>query len=736
MRCSQSFQLLRRHFIQCAISAAASLLVASTSFAQSAATPHAETPWAQELKKYPGLLPELAQLAQKLQQNVQLPAPRSESRLMPLLPESTVYYGAIANYGNSEQQALAIFRQELQQSAVLRAWWTQGDMAASGPKIEDALEKFGQLQQFLGDEIVLSGSIDVEHKTTNPLVLAELRKPGLDQFLKQWMSQTYGKSEPSVRVLVPQELAAEKDSHRTDQLIVLVRPDFVVASSDLATLRSFNAQLKTTNRAFASTPFGQRIAQEYQGGVTLLAAGDLHKILKQLPIGTKENQASFQRSGFADMTYAVWKHTTVAGQSVSQGELNFSAPRHGAAAWLAKPAPLGSLDFVSPDAMLATSVVLVSPSQIFDDVKDFSGPSSAATFGMIAGGEKGLNLSLKDDLLALLSGEITAELDNMSPDAVWKAILKVNDAAHLQKTLTTLLALGQIPTEPAESEGVPYYILRIPSQKPAHPLAYAFVDGYLLVASSPQALRDTIRLHAAGESLAKSKKFLNTLPPGHTPDASALFYQDPIAFAGLQFKQLSPDLADTLAQFSKDAGPSVTRIYGEESSIRESSSSGTVDIGLPLIAAAIAIPNLLRSRMAANEASAIGNLRSVNTAQFTYAGTYPQRGFAPNLATLGSDPQAPTTDSPEHAGFLDESLADVSCTGDAWCTKSGYHFRVATVGAVRPRKEFVVVATPVDSNTGTRSFCSTSDGVIRFKLGPPLTTPLSVSECRQWQPLQ
>lgn len=709
-------------------------MVASASFAQSVAKTQAETPWAQELKKYPGLLPELVQLAQKLQQNVQLPAPRSESRLLPLLPESTVYYAAIPNYGNSAQQVLAIFRQELQQSAVLRDWWTHGDPAASGPEIEDALEKFGQLQQFLGDEIVLSGSIDVAHKTSNPLVLAELRKPGLAKFLRQEIAEAGGASKAGVQLFDPEGLD-KAPANLSKDLLVLVRSDFVIATTDLATLRAFNAQLKGTNSAFASTPFGQRIAHEYQGGVTLLAAGDLHKILKQLPIGTKDNQASFERSGFADMQFAVWKHTTVAGQSVSQGELTFSSPRHGAAAWLAKPAPLGSLDFVSPDAMLATTVVLESPSQIFDDVKDFSGPSSAATFGMIAGGEKGLNLSVKDDLLALLSGEITVELDKMSPDPEWKAILKVNDAAHLQKTLTTLLLIGHLPTETAESDGVSYYTIHIPSQKPTHPIGYAFVDGYLLVASSPQALRETIRLHAAGESLAKSKKFLNTLPPGRSPDASALFYQDPIAFAGLQWKQSFPDLAETLAQFSKDAAPSVTRVYGEESSIRESSSSGTVDVGLPLIAAAIAIPNLVRSRIAANEASAVGSLRSVNTAQAYYARTYPQRGFAPNLAAFGSDSHAPSAHSPEHAGLLDESLADASCSGDAWCTKSGYHFRVSTVGAVRPRKEYVAVASPIDSNTGTRSFCSTSDGVIRFKSGPPLTSSLSVSECREWQPL-
>ena len=57
-------------------------------------------------------------------------------------------------------------------------------------------------------------------------------------------------------------------------------------------------------------------------------------------------------------------------------------------------------------------------------------------------------------------------------------------------------------------------------------------------------------------------------------------------------------------------------------------------VAIILIIAAIAIPNLLRSRMAANEASAVGSLRTINTAQTTYASTYPATGFTSTLANL------------------------------------------------------------------------------------------------------
>jgi hypothetical protein len=102
-----------------------------------------------------------------------------------------------------------VFRQERQESAVLRDWWTHSRMAASGPKIEDVVDKFAQLHQFLGDEIVISAALD----GTKPsfLMLAEVRNPGLKQFLQQQSEQLSGGSKSGMRILDAQELAAAKD---------------------------------------------------------------------------------------------------------------------------------------------------------------------------------------------------------------------------------------------------------------------------------------------------------------------------------------------------------------------------------------------------------------------------------------------------------------------------------------------------------------------------------------------
>ena len=733
---ARTLQQRHRCFVKSALTAAAILVGASACGAQVAPAGQApELAWTQELNKYSGLLQEFGQLVEKVQSNVQFPPPRPESHLLPLLPESTMSYAAFPNYGDAVHQMLNVFQRELQENAVLRDWWQHGKVAEVGPKVENSLEKFYQLSEYLGEEVVVSGA--TEGRDTSVLMVAEVRKPGLKKFLQQMLNDIPGKSKPKLRVLDPQELAAAKDTGPTQEPVILVRPDYIVGALDVATLRKFNARLDRGGREFVSTPFGQRVAKGYEGSVTVLAGADLHKILSLAPTGNPQSELTFQHSGFADMKYLVWRHSNVNGQEFSQAELSFVGPRHGAASWLAKPTLLGSLDFVSPKAMLAGTVVLKNPAQIFDDARELSSASNPNAFASLAQLEQGLKLNVKEDLLGQLTGEITLELDNVTPpQPAWKAILKVIDQERLKQSLNKLLAAAHLEGDQFVADEVSYRTVRIPSgQKPVE-ICYAFVDGYLVIGSRRETVAEGVRLRRSGESLGKSKKLLASLPPGYSPAASALFYQDPMAMAELQVRQFAPQMAGTLAQLRGGTAASVIRLYGDDTTIREASRSGAFDVGAVLVVAAVAIPNLLRSKIAANEASAVGSVRTVNTAQVTYATTYPNKGYAPNLATLGPDPRIPAAYSADHAGFIDENLANASCTADAWCTKSGFHFRVTAFCKQHLCQEYVVVATPIATNTGTRSFCSTSDGVIHYKTSPPLTLPVSVSECRAWSPLQ
>ena len=131
-------------------------------------------------------------------------------------------------------------------------------------------------------------------------------------------------------------------------------------------------------------------------------------------------------------------------------------------------------------------------------------------------------------------------------------------------------------------------------------------------------------------------------------------------------------------------------------------------VAIILIIAAIAIPNLLRSRMAANEASAVGSLRTINTAEVTYQSSW-GTGFAAALGNLGGASPCVTATGAT-ACLIDPLLST------APFTKSGYTFAAVganLVGGVL--NTFEVNATPsVVQTTGVRSFCADQTGLIQF----------------------
>src|SRR5215472_10883999 len=227
----------RRCYIVPSLVAVVSFILMSTSLSQTPPARQPATPWSPDLNKYPGLPGEFAHLLDKLQRNVEFPPARMQSRLLTLLPESTTYYAAFPNYGNAAHQALLIFRRELQQSAVLRNWWQQGELAAIGPYFEDSVEKFYELSQYLGDEIVISGEID--GTTPSLMLVAEVRKPGVKDFLRRMLEELPSNSTSGVLVLDPEELASTP-IQSTVRPVVLVRPELVVAGPSLETVRRFN----------------------------------------------------------------------------------------------------------------------------------------------------------------------------------------------------------------------------------------------------------------------------------------------------------------------------------------------------------------------------------------------------------------------------------------------------------------------------------------------------------------
>ena len=154
-------------------------------------------------------------------------------------------------------------------------------------------------------------------------------------------------------------------------------------------------------------------------------------------------------------------------------------------------------------------------------------------------------------------------------------------------------------------------------------------------------------------------------------------------------------------------------------------------VAIILIIAAIAIPNLMRARMAANDSSAAASERTTVTGEIGYFAAYPTVGYT-SLAGLGG--ASPCTPAPATGCLIDNNLASNGAGGG----KSGYSFAsTPQTGAGSPiPNEFYATGTPISAQTGTKAYCAFDDGVVRTQAAGTITLVAATAlarPCCRWR---
>jgi|SRR5882762_2150776 len=150
-------------------------------------------------------------------------------------------------------------------------------------------------------------------------------------------------------------------------------------------------------------------------------------------------------------------------------------------------------------------------------------------------------------------------------------------------------------------------------------------------------------------------------------------------------------------------------------------------VAIILIIAAIAIPNLLRARMAANDSSAAAGERTIVNGEVTYITTYPGNGYA-LLSSLGGA-ATPCISGILNACVIDNNLA----SNGAGLGKSGYNFAVTP--AAGPPPTFYTTAAPISNQTGAKSFCAYEDGVLRSGAPGVIVAAATYAACTALTPI-
>lgn len=541
-----------------------------------------EIAWSQNLDKHLALLAEFAHLSHKLE-TVQMPGLRYQSNVLPTLPANTIVFAGIPNLGDAVQQANKLFQQELQESAVLREWWQHTQSRHDGPDFNELVNYVHDLGQYLGDEIVFSFGHS-QGQSGQPLVVAQVQHDGLKQFILQEAGK-YQDLKSHLLVVDEQELNQLSSTKNKNQLLILVRPDFVAAGVDVATLKQFNAGLKQGSGGFAATPFGQRMAAQYKNGADILFGADLEVMAESRHLqGTAGNaNPKLEMTGLTDVQYLIAERKGSGDKVQNRAQLTFKSQRHGLASWLAAPAPIGGMDFVSKDAGAVAAFIAKSPAAMLDDVLNIAHSSNEDASEKIAQTESELKIRLHQDLADTLGGEVTIALDGpVLPTPSWKIVAEVHDPNRLQSTIQQLLTdvnehvKGQNTGATIDQEttnGLTFYTIHGVDETKPFQVTYTFTDGYMILAPSKALVMNAITIHQSGNSLAHSPEFMALLPQDDHADVSAVIYQNLAPVIGPVAQQLTASQLQSLQQIAAETKPSVVCAYGEDNAIRVASSS-------------------------------------------------------------------------------------------------------------------------------------------------------------------
>jgi hypothetical protein len=505
-----------------------------------------EIAWSRKASQYAAQLASLAAVKAELDK-VPQPGVRNSTHLLDLMPDSTIVYAALPNLTTTIVESNRILQEKINQNPALRAWWEKERSGKNGPNMEEVMATIREFGEYLGDEIAVSVSMDDKSEPGAPLVLAELKNSnGFRQFLEQQIAKySNGSSKgPNIQFVDdPLNTPVPADSDKkNDRLFVWITNDIFAASPKLEQVQGLASLVqKGGTSSFVSSSFHNRIAQVYQEGAGLVVAANLEKIVEQTKAertkganGAKAEEA-LKQLGILSVKYFVLDQKETSGKTHTQAVLSFNDPQRGIPSWLAAPAPMGSLEYISPDANVVAGFVVKDPSRLVDDllgVVETVSPDLRKNIDKLQA-EHGLDI--RNDIAAPLGGEFAFAIDGpILPTPSWKMVFEVHDSQHLQQTLETVVneinkeaakfGKAGLSWERSEIADRTYYTLK--SGDFGVEVNYTYVNGYMIVGPSRALVERSVRLQESDYTLIRSAKFIAGLPADGNANFSAIFYHD------------------------------------------------------------------------------------------------------------------------------------------------------------------------------------------------------------------
>ena len=499
-----------------------------------------EVVWSSNSARYTQTLDALAALQKELN-SVAKPGVRHSTRLLDMMPENTVLYAAVPNLSATIAESNRIIEEKIQQNPALRDWFQNRRKPGMNSAI-GAIHEFGEQ---LGEEIAVGAGMNDKGEPVEPLVLAELKNPaGFRAFFDSQMQKLAGtgKNRPQVRWVddpkTVQPASADAGKTGEKEIYVWIAGDVLVGSPKLDQLQRIAGNTKS---GFTSTPFHNRIAGVYREGAGLIVAADLEKIIAHTKSARStgkdaaKHEQALTQLGVTNLKSFVLDQKDSSGKTHTRAVLSYEQSNHGITSWLAQPAPMGSLQYISPDANLVAGFVVKNPTAVVDDLLGVINSVSPELTKHLDKLQTEHGLNLRSDVAGPLGGEYAFAIDGpILPVPSWKLVFQVNDPGHLQQTFERIVTEVNLQAAKegkqglewnrADESGRTFYTLR--SKDFGFEVNYVFANGYMIAGPTRALIQKALNYHDSGVTLVNSPKFTAGLPADGNVNFSAFIYHN------------------------------------------------------------------------------------------------------------------------------------------------------------------------------------------------------------------
>ena len=544
-----------------------------------------EIAWSRNAARYAKTLEGLTALQKELNA-VAKPGVRYSTRLLDLMPENTVLYAALPNLSATIAESNRIIEERIQQNPALKDWFANRP-EPRGPAMNQSISVIKEFGDQLGDELALGAGMSDSGDPLEPIVLAELKNPaGFRAFFDAEVQKLggQGKTPPVQWVEDPKTAQPAATSAGTatktgdKPVYVWIAGDILVASPKLDQLQAVAKAAQASN--FTSSPFHDRIAGVYREGAGLVIAADLEKIiahtrgLRRIAVGDKHEEA-LNELGVFNMKSFVLDQKDNDGKTHTRAVLSYTEANRGVTSWLAQPAPMGSLEYISPDANVVAGFVVKDPTALVDDLLGVLNKVSPDLNKKLAELQSDHGLDLRKDFAAPLGGEYAFAIDGpILPTPSWKLVFEVNDPAHLQQAFEHVVdevnkqmakeGKGGLAWVRTDAGGHTYYTLR--STDFGVEVNYVFANGYMIAGPTRALVEQALKYHDSNVNLTHSGRFTAGLPADGNTNFSALVYHN-LAPLVQPFANRIPDSAKSgeqqkaLADMAANMQPTLAYAY-------------------------------------------------------------------------------------------------------------------------------------------------------------------------------